>query len=498
MISYLSYIFKRLISSKSLYIITSTLLALIFISWIFVFNVLDLTIGNLSSIIFAVIFTFGTIFSAIISLNIFKSGEEDGTELLVISKPISRSTIILCKFLLWFLCILFYSFFIFIITWISTQFSKNHYEVTGTNLLASFGVTDKFLFAISVFLGNLIVTIFFSSIIILFSSFFGNISTLLVSILVPTLIPIISLSLEGIAPTNPPSFKDSRYAYFLEPSNDNSVVGNDLLYFYDKTKLIDNNQKQLDDYSNSPYYKFAPFNIWLHFRGFYSLTSHNIIDEKNGKFAPYSSDYFHPIIKLENKEYAYIFKEYFIHITKEYPNIIKFTNSIAKYCLNHAADIVKNLKSEYIFGDPATTPGQTDELIKYLNLAINKYSDSELLDLAQTDPTNPLVIYWELYGKYESLNGYGGEINQIMPPIVLYLQNHISNLKKVTKLKVNSDKTSELWEDEISSFIQKDTDLEIWRYEDLAPKNIIVPIYITLAFLMFGLVILRFYFRDLK
>ena len=501
--SYISYLFKRLFSSVTVYVIFTISIAAVLTTFILAFKNSNSTIGNLQSVWFIFLFIFSAVFAAIVSLNIFKGAEDDGTELLIVSKPITRSQIIFSKFIVLLSSIFIHSLFIFIAVWISTLFSKNSNLDMEGFIAKKYGPLDKFLFALSVFLGNIIILLFVSPITVLLSSFFGKVSTLLFSTLITTLVPMVSIILEQFAPRDVPSIKGSEYARFLNPTL-NNMLSPEQFYTYpadqslpdDDDSDIDLNEvykKALQKYYDSSFFKFAPFNVWLHLRGMYSLIFSRETNDKNSKFYPTKDDY-KTAITLNNKEYAFLFRTGWEQYDKK-PTF--FLNELLKYSNENIDSIKKVLTSKYLLGDP-TTPGQADQLIKYFNNIVSKpYSPDEW------NNWDPAIREYSSYYIHTEEKGYDVNIKQAVVSIIMYLQNHNTEIPRISMLKTNSVESNKLWNHELTkSFIEKsditNEKIMMLKYHELAPKNIVLPIYITLTLLLFGLVILRFYFRDFK
>ncbi|TCG11560.1 ABC transporter permease subunit [Mycoplasma todarodis] len=131
-------------------------------------------------------FVFGPLYVATKAITIFKDGEEDGTELIIVAKPIRRIKIIVAKFMALYVHIIFFSVFIFILGIILGAADHNA------------STAQKFNFAGSLFIGNLVITIIMSSIITFIASSFGKIATLVTAILIPFVFSITSFILSPL------------------------------------------------------------------------------------------------------------------------------------------------------------------------------------------------------------------------------------------------------------------------------------------------------------
>lgn len=119
-LSYTYYIFLRLIKNKSTWI-------LLIISFIvsLLLGVLPILISNIPSEIVVglsvmgtvgpmIITIFSMVFGVIKSLNIFSDSQSDGTELLIVSKPITRTQLIITRFIFLLIVGLIFSLLVFL------------------------------------------------------------------------------------------------------------------------------------------------------------------------------------------------------------------------------------------------------------------------------------------------------------------------------------------------------------------------------------------------
>ncbi len=116
-------------------------------------------------------------------LNIFKDPETDGTELMIASKPITRTQIIFGKFFTLYILIGIFSIFTFICSLAIAQADK---YASSSEVLT---------FSLSMGFGTWIISMLLAAIIIFFSSIMGKIGTIVFSLLVPLIFALTSTSM---------------------------------------------------------------------------------------------------------------------------------------------------------------------------------------------------------------------------------------------------------------------------------------------------------------
>lgn len=125
-------------------------------------------------------FIFGVSFMSMVTVYLFKDGETDGTELIIVSKPIKRSQMIISKFIVAFISIVIFNILMFISSIIIIQYDKNS------------SLSEKTNFALSIGVGGFIVSLISSLIIVFFASFLGRVGTISLGIVTAALFPVMS------------------------------------------------------------------------------------------------------------------------------------------------------------------------------------------------------------------------------------------------------------------------------------------------------------------
>jgi ABC-2 type transport system permease protein len=132
----------------------------------------------------------GALFSAVLSIAIFKEYSDDGTELIIVSKPINRTKIIITKFIMFIVFSIAFallSIFIGLATF-AFQTGKDHPNLVGSLIF-------------SMFISNLIFTLVFGFIAILVSLFLNKVWTILLNVIIVTCLTIYSTVTLVVAKT---------------------------------------------------------------------------------------------------------------------------------------------------------------------------------------------------------------------------------------------------------------------------------------------------------
>lgn len=128
-------------------------------------------------------FLFAILFSAMVIVHVFKEGEIDGTELVIVAKPITRPTLIASKFIVIIASIIAYQ----------TIIMCANFAIVAMDKIATMGQKNNYV--MSLYVGGIIVQLISTSIIALLALVFGKVGTIVVSILFSALVPIVSFTL---------------------------------------------------------------------------------------------------------------------------------------------------------------------------------------------------------------------------------------------------------------------------------------------------------------
>ena len=147
--------------------------------------------GNLSTNDKFIPYLLSSLITTLVVIFVFKSGQNDGTDLLVASKPVTRVQMIFGKFVVTLLIIMMVQIFVFLITISYIQF--DHYSFAK----------DKIKYSYAIAIGGLIVQFIFSAFVILLSLFVSKVGLLTISIIGSATIPIISMIITPISKATP-------------------------------------------------------------------------------------------------------------------------------------------------------------------------------------------------------------------------------------------------------------------------------------------------------
>ncbi len=212
-------------------------------------------------------FIISAIFVAIKALNIFKESEENGTELLIVSKPITRFKIVLGKFFSLYSLIFFFSLFVLIMVSLISLIDSN-----ATSL-------ERIKFSFSIAFGTFIIQWLLSSIIVFLASVLGKIGTMTLSILIPLILSITSIVLIPISGSTLSSFDNTQYIHKYIAKDESGNYEIKKIYGYDAVndhKNNDDNAKERLIKHGKTWYKTAAyFDVWTQLSSFYSFFQSN-------------------------------------------------------------------------------------------------------------------------------------------------------------------------------------------------------------------------------
>lgn len=241
MLSYILFIFKTVFNKKSIYIYSGILFFIfIFITYILPYA-LKMYINQLLSLslILALLIFLIAIFSILVSTTIFRQGIDDGSELLIITKQLSRKEIIIAKSIALLVIFLLISLIAFVVP----AFLKFSKYGTSTPLDYCFGY----------FLATFIVSIFFGSISILFCLIMKKNHATFATLGIASVLMFIN-AINYITVFNAGGHI-SKYSYGLESvsfkQKDGTILSGDILTQYNlpyicekHTNIIENLQKE--------------------------------------------------------------------------------------------------------------------------------------------------------------------------------------------------------------------------------------------------------------
>ena len=217
------------------------------------------TLGNT---IYAVPFFGLSFYATVIAIHLFKDHEKDGTELLVISKPLSRRNILLAKFFVLFSIMiaihLLYFFGMLIATTADTRAS----------------MYDKVMPAVSVLIGGFVISTLIASLAIFFSCFIGSLGTLFATASIVAIFPIAGIVLQQTV--NQQYYRN--YAKTFSGLNADGTIreSSDDIYQFPSEGSIDGHamsQEQIyQKYKKDDKYASASYgDIWYQWSQFYSI-----------------------------------------------------------------------------------------------------------------------------------------------------------------------------------------------------------------------------------
>lgn len=345
-------------------------------------------------------FIFSIAFIAQLIIHIFKDGEDDGTELLIVSKPIKRYKIIIGRFIIIIMWILFFNLILFISYFSIIQLDKY------SNLI------EKANFSLSMSIGNIIVCLIASFIILFIASFLGKIGTISICIGVAAIVPILSQIIYQttrphriVPPIEPASSLvnqdklDSTIIKKLDEYNYNNqinidfddVYDQDILFFQPLSPYYEDRVRE--KIATDKYKTVSHFDLWNQWSQFY-----NMLLPTPKLFSPIEYR-----IKwgVENKKIS-LPKEYSIESTESGTPLF-YTIQILSFNDKTIRQMIDSLKN--IFKRNHKTYFITSENIKNkVGNSLPSYADVEKLQSLEENNSGQKQKAWEAFGGIEYLD----------------------------------------------------------------------------------------------
>ena len=504
MIKYSRYLLSNIFHKKAIYVIPFVLFVifnlLLFIQIMFANNQGLAFINSLSTFDKFYPFIFMGIFSSLIVVYAFKDTELDGSDLLILSKPISRRKMILSKFLVTYFMLVVYA----VVTGIDfTLMSLMDSVALKNDQLASI----RFGFSLSI--GALIVSFVVVSIIIIISTFFGRMGILNFSAALIPVIPIFSFIIAPISggiPTQSdfirnPSYKmpANQISFGAIPQDQEDVLNflntnnNQTYYFLNDKK----SQQDFQKYKNDSWYnRFAYFDIWYHWGRFFSLfvkqdrvLRTNIKNFKSEKIKIESNKH-EQLIKIGNKEYhLFIYPGEVTRISE----IFEFSPEEIQVFSDDFAWLKEYLSSNHSFSVVEVSSALESIFNKDNNLKPSKFKDAmekgEIWQNISKEKPNSLGIL--LYHFFTS----GQKSDDSNDPLAKMFADF--NLRKANKL-VNDNASLEI-KNEIKNFlVENGSTIEVAKPYDFISTQVIIIIWGSITLLMVSISFLAYFKRDFK
>lgn len=348
-------------------------------------------------------FLFATLFAAIIITHIFKEGEQDGSELMVVAKPISRKEILIAKFLMSAIMLLIYQLIMLI----------TYFIIALADPYANWDMRIKWIF--SLFLGGLIVQLIMATIIILLAAVLNKIATIVVAILAASLTPIISFTLSPLAKGQAFELENGATIQQLHGFDMGNYDGDNSQQILNASNVYNviNSEQNFNKYYDKRWYdSVAYFDIWYQWGRFYSLfTSGNAndfgliqkwekqnrkIDETNFGFDLNGQQYVYLISKdgfLAEQNYETTIQE----IAAKGDELLQDTSWIANLAVE--TDFYEQLKSIY---QKAYGPLPAEGLSIFATngakvIPLFQYFQAQDVELNPTNFNNINLTAWNLY-----------------------------------------------------------------------------------------------------
>ena len=361
-VKYTKYLTRNILIKKAFYIsIIISVILMIVVGYLQIHEINkrgQIAILNITTFVKFAPFLFTALFSTLIITYIFKDGETDGSELIIISKPITRFQLLIGKFLTFILFMISFHIFLFGI----------HAGIGAIDKFAS--TKDIFNYASSLAIGGFVVQMIYGSIVIIFAAFMAKAGVIAIGITLAAFIPIFSMILTPVAKGQKfgyHKFGENRHIRLNTKelfglSQDISSIEEREIYDYinlDEMLIIENDgkdaksqKKAYEEYRQDVWYdKASYFDLWYQWGRFMSIFSDNAPLNSTQIVHWYTDK--HTITKTEENKDSFI-------------NNLEFNPAIYPGYTFNVATITENNK--YGTGDYQLLP----ELITYSSL----FSDS--------------------------------------------------------------------------------------------------------------------------
>ena len=525
MLKYSKYLYKNIVSRKSFW---ATLL--LSISTIVILGILHIVKvnsaeGNPLRSIGAndkfLPFILSSLLTALIVVFIFKSGQRDGTDLLVAAKPISRLKMIFSKFFVLALFIIAVQVLVFLST-----FSYVHIEKFSSGM-------EMFKYSIALSVGGMIIQFIIASLVTFAALFISRVALIMITLLVTVTIPIVSSIIGPISYGGPVGISginlqntliDEKYmenvtkeiekAYSTLEKEDKASGGTNFSKI-SKERWI-KAQGELDWYRGSYngnmkirshqrvdiissekylkerwYAKAAPFDIWYHWSSFY---------DQMLSFGQKSRQLWNPIKETINYDTKYSMNP----ITKANPKgdiFSKIFLSTRTSTIGFAGATLQNINVVYrrILGKNVKGTNITfAELFSKPEVSFYERMDSLMWD---TQGVNRIrvdfltsILYRKLVKHFKTLKGTSEyhKPNRIFPKP--------TNGEKDDKdgRFMRTDKSEALSTHAQTWFYVKGDKVEVWEPTPYVKQSTRIWMWASFVIGMFGLVVFIYYRKDFK
>ena len=525
MLKYSKYLYKNIVSRKTFWI--TLFFTLLVIAILGILEVLKANKGGYNPLYRIsendkiIPFILSSLMTALVVVFIFKSGEKDGSDLLVAAKPISRLKMIFGKFIILISFIVFIQLLVFLVT-----FSYVQVEIYS-NMKHMF----KFAFALST--GGIIIQLIVASLATFSSLFVSRVGLFMITLLGASTIPIISGIIGTISHNGPdgvrgindngvlirngyyqPLVKRVEKIYSDLEKEDVANGGSGFSTITDerwekankdsdafrgswtgKTRIRLPFKKDIissEKYLKERWYdKVAPFDMWYHWSSFYDQVLYDEL-QTNQEWNPvkrvidYDAKYsMNPITKDNPK--GDIFSKIFL-VTKigtiNYPSATLKNIEVMFQKAKTGKIKGTNMTYAQLFHD------QNKSFYERMNLFM---SISQQQHRTQIDYLTHM-IYTKLTNYFKTQTG----TNQYKPPLRIFPAPKPNENDDDNGRFLRTDSTKQLSKYNQSWLYVKGDRVEVWEPTPHIKQSTRVWIWASFVIGMFGLVVFIYYRKDFK
>ncbi len=410
--SCISFFYKTILNKKSVYLFSIILVFMLLLVTYILPYALKININQLlqMSIVMVLVVLLIAIYGIIVSTVIFRQGIDDGSEILIITKCVTRKQIVLSKLIV----LLSLIFFISLIAFIIPIFL----------IFSNYGTSYPWDYSVGFFLVTLIVSTLFSGISVLFSIIMKKSHATLLGLGIAFLLTLINII--NFMLVNNPGFYNQKYGYSIQnvtyyDSNNNPINGVILNQYYVpyntsiKDNVIQKIQNEANNYTKTnlytyfdPFFQFSTlFSLGNFYKSNNNFTGKNI-NNPNSIFnnSTWSNIYiaFNQINNFElNKKFKIKIDDQFIEYTYLFNNNLEIINDIRNFKFTINQEIINSNNCFVLPILNFNDNGCTDNLTLTNNLTLKVFNidnETSMCSLINELFSNDKNSIYTLYNNY--------------------------------------------------------------------------------------------------
>lgn len=478
-------------------------------------------LSGIDSMTTSFLFICSTLFTLLMTVHIFKQGELDGSELMIVAKPITRKEILGGKFLMLLSMLILFQILMVIDFAILANLDSNATQSEKTNWI------------LSLMIGGLIIQLIVAAIVVLFASILGKVGTIIVTLFIAAFLSIITMVFQMLGYQQPSSglfgvgdktFVNPAFAinganndnYFLDEDQLTSAILSDQNAFENyKQGIISNakvseypelnkytivTKKSYDNYIEKSWYLQAAYvDFWYQWSRFYNIFTENkplipmiAVPEKYNKLMwnqiPSENKF-----KINNTEYITFSELETYQYNDINPEQEALTNQLelelnAKY---YSYQLINEISSKTAFKTSFLSSSNFFEQLRYIEYYIEKeiesttYGDIDNITIYKSDMQKLIKIYAELEREWSSSSS---NVTTTIPSYVKINSGSSTAVQSMDELGIYNQNT-----------ISNNNNISVITYTSpIISTGVVIAIWVVVGLLLLGGAILIYAYRDFK